>query len=106
MIHGTDKTFDVDVLQKKGLVLVDFWAPWCGPCLSLGPKLEAIDEQYPDLTVVKINIDEHFETATKYNVKTIPTILLFEDGIFSVQHVGHGGFEAIKALVDFKLSNK
>lgn len=102
MIHVTDKTFDVEVLQKKGLVVVDFWAPWCGPCRSLEPKLEALDTEYIDVTVVKVNVDDCFEMATKYNIRSIPAILLFEDGILAVQHTGHAGFDSVKALVDFK----
>lgn len=88
--NTTDQNFKNDVLDKKGLVLVDFWAQWCGPCRALGPKLEEIaDEQEKVLSVYKINIDENTQTPSNYNVRGIPTIVLFKDGKVVDQLVGN-----------------
>ncbi len=81
MIDSTSKTFDDDVLKKEGLVLVDFWAPWCGPCRMVGPIVEEISEEYTDeVLVAKVNVDNNQDLAAKYGVQSIPTILLFKDG--------------------------
>jgi thioredoxin 1 len=80
-LNITDSTFDQEVLQSDKMVLVDFWAPWCGPCRSIGPVLEEIaDEKQDLLKVVKVNIDEHQQHAAKFRVMTIPAMMLFKDG--------------------------
>jgi thioredoxin 1 len=77
----SDASFDTDVLQAAGPVLVDFWAEWCGPCKAIGPALEEIAGEYAGkLTVAKVNIDENPQTPTNYNVRGIPTLVLFKDG--------------------------
>ena len=77
----TDATFEDDVLKAEGLVLVDFWAAWCGPCIMLGPTIEEISEEMgTKVKVGKLNVDENQQTSFKYQVMSIPTVILFKDG--------------------------
>ena len=80
-IEVNDQNFKKEVLESEGLVLVDFWAPWCGPCRALAPTLESIAESYKDkVKIFKMNVDDNNETAVKYNIRGIPTLILYKDG--------------------------
>jgi thioredoxin 1 len=76
----TDATFQSEVLDSESAVLVDFWAPWCGPCRVVHPILEEIDAERDDLRVVSLNTDENQDTAARYEVLSIPTLILFRGG--------------------------
>jgi len=78
---ATDDNFEAEVLKCSKPVLVDFWAPWCGPCKAVGPFVEEVAQQYKDsIKVMKVNVDEGQKTALNYGVRSIPTIILFKDG--------------------------
>ena len=76
----SDNQFQSEVLDSENLVLVDFWAEWCGPCRMISPIIDEISKEIADLKVVKINIDESPNTPTNYGVRGIPTLMLFKDG--------------------------
>ena len=85
-----DQNFDAEVLNAGVPVLVDFWAAWCAPCRMLAPVVEAIAEDYDGKAkVMKLNVDENMATSGKYNIKGIPTLLLFKDGVVKEQIVGN-----------------
>ena len=89
IVHTTDDRFDEDVVNSRYPVLVDFWAEWCGPCKMIAPILDVVAEDYKNrLRVVKLNLDENPQIPAKYNIRSIPTLLLFKDGAVDAQQVG------------------
>jgi len=81
LLHFTDDSFENEVLKYEGVALVDFWAPWCGPCQALGPVIEEISNEYEGKAKVgKVNVDEEREVAEKYMVMSIPTVLVIKNG--------------------------
>lgn len=81
LVHVGDANFEEEILKADKPALVDFWAPWCGPCKAIAPAVEAIAEQYhAQLKVAKLNTDENQKTAADYGIRSIPTLLLFKEG--------------------------
>lgn len=95
----SDATFNNEI--EAGIVLVDFWAPWCGPCKIIAPILDELSAEIGDAAkIVKINVDDNPESASKYNVMSIPTLLVFKDGQLVDQMVGVQPKEKLKAVIE------
>ena len=106
IIHTTDAGFEKDVIKSERPVLVDFWAEWCGPCKMIAPILSAIADEYgEELRIVKLNIDENPQMAPRYNVRGIPTLLLFKDGNVAAQQVGAVSKSQLEAFLSTHLGS-
>jgi len=89
IVHVSDASFEADVLQSDMPALVDFWAEWCGPCKMIAPILDEIADEYSGkIKVCKVNVDSNPETAAKFNVRGIPTLLVFKNGAVEATKVG------------------
>lgn len=99
--HVTDDTFEPSVLKSDVPVLVDYWAEWCGPCKAIAPLLEDLAKDYSGkLKVAKVNVDENQQLARKYNIKAIPTLMLFKDGNVQASKLGMMSKPQLTAFLD------
>ena len=99
VVHVTNETFEKEVRQAEGKVLVDFWASWCGPCRMLGPVIDQLGNELTDVKVCKIDVDANQELAGKYKVETIPTLVVLEGGKEIKRSVGVQPKPAILAML-------
>jgi thioredoxin 1 len=104
-VEVDDKTFEEKVINQKTPVLVDFWAPWCGPCRAIAPILDELAEEYKGkMTIARLNVDEATQSASKYGISAIPTMLLFKEGKPVSQLVGFRPKPELKKALDENLA--
>ena len=99
ILHVTQANFDAEVLNASKPVLLDFWAPWCGPCRMVAPIVEAIAQERNDVIVGKVNVDEEMELAREFGIMSIPTLILLKDGMEVEKIIGYRPKEEIEAIL-------
>lgn len=101
IVHLSDDTFEDEVINTEGPVLVDYWADWCGPCKMIAPILDEIANEYKDrIKIAKLNIDENPATPPKYGIRGIPTLMLFKGGNVEATKVGAVSKSQLTAFID------
>lgn len=106
IIHVNDSDFDTSVLKANGPVLVDYWAEWCGPCKMIAPILDELAEEYGEqITIAKLNIDENQQVTSRYRIRGIPTLMIFENGEHQATKVGAMTKSALKSFIDGAIAN-
>lgn len=99
--HVTDDSFETDVLRSDKPVLVDYWAEWCGPCKMIAPILDDVSTAYNDrVRIVKLDVDKNRSTSVKYDIRGVPTLMLFKDGVEVARHIGALSKSQLTAFID------
>ncbi len=102
----TDSNFQKEVLDRKGVTVIDFWAEWCGPCRMIAPIIEKLSEEYDGKALVgKLDVDNNPEVSTRFGIRSIPTVLILKDGKEVKRHVGYTTQANLAQLIDDQLND-
>ena len=106
IVHISDDSFEAEVLNASGPVLIDYWAEWCGPCKMIAPILDELAEEYGErVKIAKLNIDDNPETPPKYGIRGIPTIMIFKDGNVEATKIGAVSKSQLVEFIDNNIDN-